>query len=202
MTTAYAHVLRPWTLLAAITLAAGPLSGCGPEVKEEEGAGTRGPLTRNLDQNNLNTKTREVFAAFVASDRVRQAVAQAGDRPTLGFYGVRNRTSAVVDTEIITDLLKEDIVNCGLFRPVDIDMRESFFKEMAASAGDMFDSASVAKLGQHYGAQFLLSGKLTAMDEKTPDVARSQYKLVMQLNNVSTGEIVFIHGAGITKTIE
>jgi penicillin-binding protein activator len=185
-------------LALAIGLAA--TTSCSPTVTSESGAGSGGALTRTLDQGDLNQQTKDLLQSFFNSPYATRLGAE-GERPTLAFNGIKNRTTQVVNTGSVEGLMEEELVNCGKFRVVDKANREAFLKEMEQTSGDAFDSRHLAEIGKQFGVQLFLYGELNEIAEKGASQARSQYTLSMKITSVSTGEVLWSKATQITKTV-
>ena len=72
-------------------------------------------------------------------------------------------------------------------------------QELKLQQSAVFDQDKAAQLGRQLGAQYFVTGKMSATDEKTDGERRVQYMLYMQVIEVETGAIRWQNKATLTK---
>jgi len=180
--------------LAVVLAAAGCLCGCAAfrasttnvNVEEEK------HFTEKFDYSDLRLFTERAAGQIAASDFV---VGKA-EKPTFMIAGIQNRTSQYVDTKSISDRVRTLLFKTGAFRFVNEARREDLLREQGYQAAHTPPDAEL-KVGRQLGADFMLSGSLTEMKERSPDQVRvsrqkiSYYNLTLEVTDITTGELVW-----------
>ena len=155
------------------------------------------------------TKTQHMGSEYDYSDmrKVAQNVAGAlhaqflaaqPEAPMMMIAGVQNRTSAYVDTKILTDKVRTLLIQSGKARFVNEARREDLLKEQGYSAANATPETQVA-IGKQLGAKFMVTGTLAEMKEESPRQVRvsktkvNYYKLTVEVTDLQTAEIKWIH---------
>ena len=155
-----------------------------------------------LDKRDLEQLLHDNLKAFTESGLAKRWAAE-GTRPTLTVYPLANETSEHVGGQL--DALLADVetymVNAGFVRMVSVERQKQMIAEVEKQHGGGFDPAHVAEYNKQLGAQFYMTGKVFASDQKAEDERRVQYFMFMQVIDVSTSEILWQNKTNVTKGI-
>jgi len=125
---------------------------------------------------------------------------EAGEKPTLAFLYIGNRTSQHIDTEGISDKIMVQLVKLGKFRVVDRELLMQQAQEAALVGSQRIDVAGAVKLGGLVGADYFLTGDLFSIEKVGASKELKYYNLTMRLVDVKTSEIVWAEEKEIKKS--
>lgn len=195
--------MRP-LLVASLFLALGA-SACGSATyvrgDEVEGFDDQ-TMGTTLDKRDIDQLLHENLKAFTESGTAKRWVAE-GTRPTLTIYPLANETSEHVGSQL--DALLSEVetymVNAGFVRMVSVERQKQMIGELEKQHGGGFDPAHMAEYNKQLGAQFYMTGKVYASDQKASGERRVQYFMFMQVIDVATSEIIWQNKSEVTKGI-
>jgi hypothetical protein len=75
-------------------------------------------------------------------------------------------------------------------------------REIGIQHGSTYDPATAQRLGRQLGAQYFLTGKLTAVDERLKKTRRVQYSLFLQVIEIESGRVRFQFESARTKALK
>ena len=145
-----------------------------------------------FDYSDLRNFTAKAANDLAAGDFVQQAQ----DKPVIMIAGIENRTSSYVDTKNLSDRIRTLMFQTGKFRFVNETRRDDLLKEQGYQAAHAPADAGL-KVGKQLGADYMLSGSLTEMKERSPDQVRvsrqkiNYYKLTLEVTDITTGELLW-----------
>lgn len=138
-------------------------------------------------------KFTEKAAQDIANDEL---MGGHSEKPILMIAGVENRTTQYVDTKALTDRVRTLLFKTGEFRFVNATRRDDLLKEQGYQAANAPADAEL-KIGRQLGANYMLSGSLSEMKQKSPDQVRisrkriNYYNLTLEVTDLTTGELVW-----------
>lgn len=127
------------------------------------------------------------------------------NKPVLIVYNVANRTSEHINTSLITDDIRQNLINDKRFRFLNETQRENIQKELDFQKGGAMDEATRIQHGRQVGADFILSGTLYSIEKEEPRQVRVKrksyryYKLHLQLTDLETGLIEWTDSVEIAR---
>ena len=195
--------------LSLLTLVGALLSGCAPTVVRG-GEGTGNPevneaaLSIRLDREDITYLVSRNIDSLSDSNFWQRTVRGGGSQPTIAIWPIENRTSRHMEDELLTILssIETSLVNSGDVRVVARNRQESLIDEIGWEQGAAFDPRSAQQLGRQLGAQYFLTGRVTAVDEKLSGVRRLQYSLFLQAIEVETGQLMWQNEVERSKRIK
>lgn len=198
---------RALACLLALPLTAGSLLGCGPKVVRG-GEGTDNPnldegaMSTGLDRKDLNDLMQRNIDSLMNSP-VWGEWRSGGAQPVVAIWPIKNDTSEHIDDQLLTLLsdMETQLINSGVVAIVSRERQAELIRETNIQQGAEFNPAMAAQLGQQIGAQFFLTGKVQAVDERFSGERRVQYSLFLQVIEVETGIVRFQHKAERSKAI-
>jgi penicillin-binding protein activator len=180
-------------LLPLLGAALALLAGCSTPVKRSD---PTDPSTQTfrLGQADVNELVKSMVDSMLASGNVARVT--GGERPVIVVIPVRLDAASLTDTRINTDalttLVREQVLNSGLFRFVDATRRGDIAGEVAyQQESGMVDPARMAQRARQLGANFILEGTLSGFDDRTSKTRKVGYVVSMSLQNIETAEVVW-----------
>ena len=171
--------------------------------------------TLTIDFGSTDLKT--LAAAMVDSMLAAPALAYLdtegkGDDKRIIVYtaGVNNRTSEHIDTTGITDSIRTSLLKSGRFRLAASQQGQDDVGEQVRfqQGSGRVDPTQAKAFGKQIGADMVLLGNLRSIekskDRNLEDAGAKRddvwYQFVLELNNIETGEIIWMEEKDIRKT--
>lgn len=178
----------------AVPLAAG---ACQPKaVRGGEGTDNpdldEGALSTGLDRKDLSYLSNENLKALMASKIWAEWRGQP-KMPVIAIWPIKNDTTEHLDDQMLSLLseMETELVNGGVVGVVSRERQAEMIAEANLQQTADFNPALAAQIGRQIGAQYFVTGKLQAVDERNRKTRRVQYFLYMQVLEVETGAIRF-----------
>src|SRR5262245_8897061 len=161
--------------------------GCAPTASRG-GAGTARPdmdvkaLGVGLDREDINYLVAQNLASLESSRFWTGTILPASKAPTVAIWPIENRTTQHLEDPLVTVLssIETSLVNSGEVSVVARSDQENLIDEIRRQGSPMFDPATAQRGGRQLGAAYLVTGRITSVDEKLSDVRRLQYSLFLQ----------------------
>lgn len=195
--------------LVAITLCSVGLgsTGCKPKAIRG-GEGTENPdfdegaMSTGLDRKDLQDLMSKNMADLVGSPLWGQWRAAAAP-PVVAIWPIKNDTTEHLDDQMLTLLsdMETELINSGVVSVVSRERQAEMMAEVGMQQGADFNPTMAAELGRQIGAQYFLTGKLQAVDERINKERRVQYTLFLQVIEVETSIVKFQTKSERTKGI-
>lgn len=137
-----------------------------------------------------NDNFLENLAAFQA--------AHPGQKPRIIVTPIENHTRQVLPLDVINDALRTGVINTGLFRFIGNEnkMVQRKFNE---ANGVLVAPGASSGFSNQSGADYLLSGTLTQLDDQGGRTTERTYILTMQLDDLVGGDTVWIDRKPLRK---
>ncbi len=132
-------------------------------------------------------------------------VSRLDDRPVLIIYGVANRTSEHIETDGITDDIRQEILQSGKARFVNKVQRDNIQSESDYQYGGNVSAETRLQRARQVGAEYMLSGTLRSIKKKQPKQFRltkrtlQYYSLTLELTDLQTGLIEWTDSTEIVR---
>ncbi len=171
------------------------LAACGPRyLRSGEDASFEGSaMSTRLDRHDLEKMFKRADGSLSKAGLMKhwKALNRDGQQVTLAVLSIENETSEHVDTSLMTLVkkLETNLINEGVVTVVSRSHQPELLREIKSQGSSAFDQAQVAIMGRQLGAQYLMTGKLYDIAEKSSNGRRVQYFLFMQVIEVETGAI-------------
>ncbi len=115
-----------------------------------------------------------------------------GKKPIVIVDEIENSTSEHIDTDAIGQAMQNELINSGKIRFIDKGAREKILKEIKYhQESGMVAQDSAKKKGKQIGADFFLTGKISAIQNVQGGYKTVQYQTTVKLTNLETSEILF-----------
>lgn len=183
--------------------------GCAPRALRG-GPGTDQPqldqpaLSTILDREDIRWLTEQTREALLDSAFWQRDVQGASEKPLFAIWPIENRTTQHLGDQMTTLLssLETSLVNSGDVLVVARSRQQELADEIGVQQGAMFDPSRARSMGRQLGAEYFLTGKLTAVDERLEGTRRVQYTLFIQVIEVETGLVTFQNEAIRSKALK
>lgn len=182
---------------------------CAPRAMRG-GAGTENPnmdraaMSTTLDRDDISYLVDQNLDALFDSGFWKNQVSVARKPPIMAIWPIENATSEHLEDQMLTLLssIETSLINSGLVQVVAKSRQEALAREIGIQQGAIYDPSSAARLGKQLGAQYFVTGKLTAVDERLQKTRRLQYTLFIQIIELETGLVKFQHEATRSKALK
>ncbi len=183
------------------------ITGCKPKAIRG-GEGTENPdfdegaMSTGLDRKDLQDLMGKNMTALVGSP-LWGTWRSAPEPPVVAIWPILNDTSEHLDDQMLTLLsdMETELINSGVVSVVSRERQAEMMAEANLQQGAAFDPSMAAQMGKQIGAQYFLTGKLQAVDERINKERRVQYTLFMQVIDVETSIVKFQTKSERTKGI-
>jgi uncharacterized protein (TIGR02722 family) len=193
-------------LLALLTAAV----GCGGTKAVRGGAGTDNPA---LDEAALSVKLDRADIEYLVSQNINalsrsrvwnNTIERAPEPPVVAIWSIQNATSQHIEDQMsaLLSSIETYLVNSGDVRVVSRERQQKLVNELRLRQSDIYDPETIGQVGRQLGAQYLVTGKITSVEERLEKTRRVQYSLAMQVLEVETGVIVFQNEAARSKALK
>ena len=182
---------------------------CAPRAMRG-GAGTENPnmdraaMSTTLGRDDISYLVDQNLDALFDSGFWKNQVSVARKPPIMAIWPIENATSEHLEDQMLTLLssIETSLINSGLVQVVAKSRQEALAREIGIQQGAIYDPSSAARLGKQLGAQYFVTGKLTAVDERLQKTRRLQYTLFLQIIELETGLVKFQHEATRSKALK
>ena len=170
-------------------------SGCAAfrmnvtEVNPDDGR----HYNQNYDQTDLKALSTTITDQLLNSPFLKNQ-----DKPPIMMIApLANNTTEHIDTKSLTDKMRVSLIQSGKVRFVNETRRKDIMAEQGFQAANVTPGQNAA-MGQQLGVQYMLTGSFSKIEKKSGRQVRvskkyfSYYKLTMEVNDTTTGEIVWI----------
>lgn len=193
--------------LVALALALTTAAGCRPKAVRG-GDGTENPnldnaaMSTGLDRVDLEDLMKKNMANLTSSP-IWNNWKGAESPPVVAIWPIKNDTSEHLDDQMLTLLsdMETELINSGVVAVVSRERQKEMMAEANMQQGADFNPAMAAQIGRQIGAQYFLTGKLQAVDERQKGERRVQYTLFMQVIEVENSLVRFQTKSERTKAI-
>ena len=160
-------------------------------------------MSTGLDKMDLEQLFKDNIKSLLTSAAMTRwkDSAKEGKEQTVAIFQVKNETSEHIDDQLNALLsdFETELVNNGSVTVISHERQMQLVEELKLQQSAVFDADKAAQLGRQLGAQYFVTGKMSASDEKTDGERRVQYMLYMQVIEVDTGAIRWQNKATLTK---
>lgn len=164
------------------------LSSCGPK------AFVKGQYDDPQKENLLNdqwseTDMQNAVKAMVGSMTNHPAISAAKIPPVLMVTNLQNKTSEVIDTQSIMDMIRVELMQTGKVTFIDKEARQDIQEEYNYQNSGTVSSETKKGPGGQVGADFIVNGRLDSIVQEVGKDKTIYYKLTLNLTNLKTSVI-------------
>ena len=174
------------------------LCGCGTTTKYGDAKAVE-TLTADFGSTDLQMITEKMVKSLVAYP----GIATAGERPVLIFTSLRNLTSEIMETDLINDMIRTEVIKSGKVRVAAGGPEfEAALREIKFGQSGLIDSATAKKVGKKVGADYITFGGIKSITKYRNGDKDVYYQFTLNLLNVENGYIEWSDQEEIRKTRE
>ncbi len=175
------------------------MAACGPT------AFVNGNYDSDVNRTNLmndrwsETDMQHAVKALVASALASPDIADASRPPIVLVTRLQNKTSEVIDTQSITDMITVELQNSGKVQFIDKSAREDMAAEYQYENSGTTSRTSKKSTGHQVGADLILDGRIDSIKQRVGNNESIYYKITLRMTNLSKGLIVWTDQKQIRK---
>ena len=184
--------------LSAIAFSVAALAACsGPQVRYGDAKAVE---TVNADYG--STDLQMIAEAMTRSLLQSKAISGSKDAPIVTLADVKNKTSEYIDTRVITDKIRTQLMKSGQVRfAVSVSEMQNQTEELKRqNQSGLYKNSSIAKTGNMQGAQYRIEGSIASIVKNTKDVKDVYYVFNLNLINNESGLLEWADEKEIRKT--
>ncbi|MCB9072574.1 MAG: penicillin-binding protein activator LpoB [Bdellovibrionaceae bacterium] len=118
-----------------------------------------------------------------------RGIGEAKRPPIVMVTKLQNKTSEVIDTQNIMDMVKVDLTASGKVKFIDKEARQDIADEYEYQNSGMVSNSSKKGPGGQTGADYIINGRLDSIVQEVGKDKTVYYKLTLMLTNLKTSEI-------------
>ncbi len=184
--------------LGAVMMAATLLAGCsGPQVRYGDAK-----EVETVNANYGSTDLQMIAEAMTRSLLQSKAISGSKDAPIVTLADVKNKTSEYIDTRVITDKIRTQLVKSGQVRfAVSVSEMQNQTDELKRqNQSGLYKNSAIAKTGNMQGAQYRIEGSIASIVKTNKDVKDVYYVFNLNLINNESGLLEWADEKEIRKT--
>jgi uncharacterized protein (TIGR02722 family) len=191
-------IYTPVRLTAAITISLILAACSSPQVRYGD---SKAVETVNTDYG--STDLQMIAEAMTRSLLQSKAISASKDAPIVTLADVKNKTAEYIDTRVITDKIRTQLVKSGQVRfAVSITEMPNQVDELKRqNQTGLYKNSSISKTGNMQGAQYRIEGSISSIVKNNKDVRDVFYVFNLNLINNESGLIEWADEKEIRKTL-
>ena len=174
------------------------VSACGPK------AFVKGQYDDVNRENLLNdqwseTDMQNAVTTMVSSMTAHPTIAGAKNPPVLIVTKLENKTSEMIETQSIMDMVRVELMKTGKVAFIDKEARDAIKEEYEYQNSGAVSSKSKKGPGEQIGADFLLNGRIDSIVQEVGKEKTIYYKITLNMTNLKTSLITWTDHKQIRK---
>ncbi len=166
------------------------LSACVPKFQAEySDPATQEIVDDRWNETDARKSAEALVAAVLQKPWLHRFQATKKRRPVIGVDEVRNKTAEHIDTKALTDYVRDELINSGRVRFVNIAKRKRLRQELDYQRSGAVAARTRAATGQQVGIDYLFGGTLSSQEHVRDGLKTVTYQVVLTLTNLATSEI-------------
>ncbi len=174
------------------------LAACsGPQVRYGDAK-----AVETVNINYGSTDLQIIAEAMTRSLLQSKAISGSKDAPIVTLADVKNKTSEYIDTRVITDKIRTQLMKSGQVRfAVSVTEMQNQTDELKRqNQSGLYKNSTIAKTGNMQGAQYRIEGSIASIVKTTKDVKDVYYVFNLNLINNESGLLEWADEKEIRKT--
>jgi hypothetical protein len=179
------------------TLAAISLAACsGPQVRYGDAK-----AVETVGANYGSTDLQSIAESMARSLLQSKAISGSKDAPIVTVAEVKNKTSEYIDTRVITDKIRTQLVKSGQVKfAVNINEMQNQVDELKRqNQSGLYKNNTVSKTGNMQGAKYRIEGSISSIIKQNKNVKDVFYIFNLNLINNESGLIEWADEKEIRK---
>lgn len=155
-----------------------------------------------LDDRWSETDMQKVTNKLVASMLADRVIAEAKRPPIVMVTKLQNKTSELIETQSIMDMIKVELTISKKVRFINKEARQDISDEYEYQQSGMVAGETKKGPGGQTGADFIVDGRLETIVKQVGKDKTVYYKITLMLTNLKTGEIEWADHDQIRKVFK
>jgi uncharacterized protein (TIGR02722 family) len=151
-------------------------------------------LDDRFSENDMQLIAKKMIQSMAGSN-----ISGRNGTPVVMIGKMRNRTSEHIDMTMLSNKVRTQLIQNGRFRFADVVNRRDIAEEYEYQQSGYVDPDQASGPGNQTGAEYLLTGTLTANVQQVGKDKLIYYKATFQLTNLLTSEIAWTDEKEIRK---
>ncbi len=189
--------MKPGNCIAVAIVLAFAVSCAGPRAFTKgsyEDPNTIALLDDRFSENDMQLIAKKMIQSMADSD-----ISGSSGTPVVMIGKMRNRTAEHIDMTMLSNKVRTQLLQSGRFRFADVVNRRDIAEEYEYQQSGYVDPDQARGPGSQTGAEYLLTGTLTANVQQVGKNKLVYYKATFQLTNLLTSEIAWADEKEIRK---
>jgi uncharacterized protein (TIGR02722 family) len=179
------------------------LAGCSKNWKvDRENPEDVADLDYRFDEDDARQITQGMAADALSKPWIDEWMrAHEGARPIIVVGNIPNQTEDYIDTNLVTDVLREELLNSGRVRVfAERDLRDQL-REERISTQEFSRPEYIRKVANEISADYMMVGRVKDQKERSRDLKKiiNYYQFTLELIDIETNEVVWIETQEIEK---
>lgn len=158
-------------------------------------------LTGNWNDTDSRLVAEEMVEDVIRRNWLSDFQVANGKKPVVIVGEIRNKSSEHINVETFIKDIEKELINSGKIRFVASAEEREQIREERKDQGDFASDESMKKFYKELGADFLMSGVISSINDKYDGEEVKYYQVDLQLINIETNEKVWIGDKKIKKFI-
>lgn len=174
------------------------LAACsGPQVRYGDAK-----AVETVNANYGSTDLQTIAEAMTRSLLQSKAISGSKDAPIVTVADVKNKTSEYIDTSVITDKIRTQLLKSGQVRfAVNTNEMQNQVDELKRqNQSGLYKNSTISKTGNMQGAKYRIEGSISSIVKQTKNVKDVYYVFNLNLINNETGLLEWADEKEIRKT--
>ncbi|MCE2439709.1 MAG: penicillin-binding protein activator LpoB [Candidatus Latescibacteria bacterium] len=189
--------MNPGNCIALAVVLAFAVGCAGPRAFTKgsyEDPNTIALLDDRFSENDMQLIAKKMIQSMAVSNIVGN-----NGSPVVMIGKMRNRTAEHIDMTMLSNKVRTQLIQSGRFRFADVKNRRDIAEEYEYQQSGYVDPEQARGPGSQTGAEYLLTGTLTANVQEVGKNKLIYYKATFQLTNLLTSEIAWTDEKEIRK---
>ena len=169
----------------------------GPQVRYGDAK-----AVETVNANYGSTDLQTIAEAMTRSLLQSKAISGSKDAPIVTVADVKNKTSEYIDTSVITDKIRTQLLKSGQVRfAVNTNEMQNQVDELKRqNQSGLYKNSTISKTGNMQGAKYRIEGSISSIVKQTKNVKDVYYVFNLNLINNETGLLEWADEKEIRKT--
>ena len=189
-------------LLLASLLASCALTGCGGTKVQRIETGAVLDISGRWNDTDSRLTAEEMIADCLARPWISAASGPAGENPTVIVGTVRNQSSEHINTGVFVEDLQRALINSGRVSFVASKEERGEVRDERLDQDTNASENTKKAHGQESGADFMLSGNISSIEDKEGGKSVILYQVNLKLLDMKTNQIAWTGQKKIKKSVK
>ncbi len=196
--------MRVFLRLLVLSIILLTAAGCASSVRtvERTAADTITDLSGRWNDTDARLTAEAMIQDLLSRPWLNRFLRNEGRVPVVVVGEVRNLSSEHIDTKPFISDMERELINSGDVRFVAGDAIRNAIRDERLDQQTQASEETIARLGEEIGADFMLIGRISSIEDAVQGKKAVVYKITLELISIETNEKVWIGDKEIKKIIE